>query len=71
MVGGGILTHGIPVISEWIHGLEHDAGTLPSIGLVLGGITPTLLNGLVGLMAGAVVLVGVTVASRAWRTIKT
>ncbi|MGA7954177.1 MAG: DUF808 domain-containing protein [Gloeobacterales cyanobacterium] len=71
IVGGGILTHGIPVISEWIHGLEHDAGTLPSIGLVLGGVIPTLLNGLIGVVAGALVLVGVTIVGRAWRTVKT
>jgi uncharacterized protein len=71
IVGGGILTHGIPVMSEWIHGLEHEAGTIPSIGWILGGVTPTLLNGLVGVLAGALVLVGVTIASRAWRTVKT
>jgi uncharacterized protein len=71
IVGGGILTHGVPVMSEWIHGLEHEAGTIPSIGGILGGVTPTLLNGLVGVLAGALVLVAVTVAGRAWRTVKT
>jgi predicted DNA repair protein MutK len=71
IVGGGILTHGVPIMSEWIHGLEHEAGTIPSIGWILGGVTPTLLNGLVGILAGALVLVGVTVVGRAWRTIKT
>ena len=71
IVGGGILTHGVPVMSEWIHGLEHEAGAIPSIGLILGGVTPTLLNGLIGVMAGAVALVGVTVAGRAWRIVKT
>jgi uncharacterized protein len=71
IVGGGILTHGVPVMSEWIHGLEHEAGTIPSIGWIVGGVTPTLVNGLVGVMAGAVVLGGVTVVGRAWRTVKT
>jgi uncharacterized protein len=71
IVGGGILTHGVPVMSEWIHGLEHEAGTVPSIGWILGGVTPTLVNGLVGVMAGALVLVAVTIAGRAWRTVKT
>lgn len=71
IVGGGILTHGVPIMSEWIHGLEHEAGTIPSIGWILGGVTPTLINGLVGILAGALVLVGVTIASRAWRTVKT
>ena len=71
IVGGGILTHGIPVMSELIHELEHDAGTIPSLGSLFGAVTPTLLNGLVGVIAGAVVLVGVTIAGRAWRTVKT
>jgi uncharacterized protein len=71
IVGGGILTHGVPVMSEWIHGLEHEAGTIPSIGWILGGVTPTLVNGLVGVMAGALVLGGITTAGRAWRTVKT
>jgi uncharacterized protein len=70
IVGGGILTHGVPVMSEWIHGLEHEAGTIPSVGWILGGVTPTLVNGVVGVLAGALVLAGVTVASRAWRTVK-
>lgn len=71
IVGGGILTHGVPIMSEWIHGLEHEAGNIPSIGWILGGVTPTFVNGLVGVIAGALVLGGVTVASRAWRTVKT
>jgi len=70
LVGGGILTHGIP----WAyHGIEQVAGmvgAVPGIGGVLQAIAPAGLNGLAGVMAGAVVLLLVSVAGRAWRRAK-
>lgn len=50
LVGGGILTHGIHVADVWIHHLAESAGSF------LGALVPHVLNGLVGLLAGAVVL---------------
>lgn len=56
LVGGGIVTHGIP----WLHHLiEHAAGSLNAsggIGAIFAAITPSLLNGLCGLIAGTLVL---------------
>lgn len=56
LVGGGILTHGIP----WLHhSIEHAASALRNaggLGGVLAPITPTLLDGLCGVIAGIVVL---------------
>ena len=63
MVGGGILTHGVPVVHHWIE----------SVSQSIGGITwlmPTLLNAIVGIIAGAVVLALVSVASKLWRALK-
>ncbi|WP_104911873.1 DUF808 domain-containing protein [Pseudomonas sp. LG1D9] len=63
MVGGGILTHGVPVVHHWIE----------SVSQSVGGITwlmPTLLNAIVGIIAGAVVLAVVSVASKLWRALK-
>ncbi|QHG22988.1 MULTISPECIES: DUF808 domain-containing protein [Pseudomonas] len=63
MVGGGILTHGVPVVHHWIE----------SVSQSVGGITwlmPTLLNAIVGIIAGAVVLALVSVASKLWRALK-
>lgn len=54
-VGGGILTHGLPVLHEPILHLAHLAGALPGGGVV-AVVLPTLLNALAGLVAGAVVL---------------
>jgi len=55
MVGGGILTHGIPGAHEWIERIAHGAGSF------LGAVLPTLLDALVGVIAGAI-LVAVVVA---------
>ena len=70
MVGGGILTHGTPGAHEWIEHLAHGAGTVPGVGGLLQTVLPTLLDVLVGLLAGALVLVGVIVAARFLRTIE-
>jgi predicted DNA repair protein MutK len=50
LVGGGILTHGMPVVHHWIEECRR------------GGrcrfIVPALLNAAAGIVAGAVVLAG-------------
>lgn len=57
LVGGGILTHGIP----WLHHhIEDLAGSFAGMGgleRLLAVIVPPILNGICGLIAGAVVLV--------------
>ena len=56
LVGGGIITHGIPFLH---HAIEHAAEVVKhtgGIGAVLSPIVPSLLNGLSGLIAGSVVL---------------
>lgn len=60
MVGGGILVHGFHVLDQWIGVLATQAGSVAAIGPGLAAVTPTLLSVLVGIIAGAVVLVLVT-----------
>lgn len=55
LVGGGILLHGLPVAHEWLHHLAETAGSLPTVGVIIQGIVPTLLNALAGMVAGALV----------------
>ena len=55
LVGGGILTHGIPPIHHWIEDFAKGLGS------PLSSIAPTLLDGAAGVIAGAVVLLGVSV----------
>jgi len=70
LVGGGILTHGLPGAHELIEHLASSASAIPGIGGVLQTLAPTLLDALAGILAGAAVLASVTVAGRAWRGIK-
>lgn len=70
MVGGGILTHGIPAAHHLIEQLAASAAGLPALGAVLSVLTAPLLNGLAGIVAGALVLAVVSGASRGWRALK-
>ncbi|MBU6958491.1 DUF808 domain-containing protein [Pseudomonas sp. CVAP len=63
LVGGGILTHGVPVVHHWIEGVGAGAGGA-------GFIVPTLLNAVAGIVAGAVVLAAVMVVSKFWKALK-
>jgi predicted DNA repair protein MutK len=58
LVGGGILTHGVPQLH---HGIEHLA---VESGNVLGAVVPSLANLLTGLLAGTVALVIVSTATK-------
>jgi len=64
LVGGGILVHGLPFLAHGLHGLEASAGALPSVGSILSALLPTLANALIGIVAGALVLLGVTLFGR-------
>lgn len=64
LVGGGILTHGIHRLKELAHSLAHHASGLLGTE-ALEGATLTLLDGLTGLVAGAVALGCVTAGKRA------
>ena len=67
LVGGGILTHGIPALHHGIERLAGTVGAFPGIGGVVQWLAPSLLNALAGIVAGAVVLLGVSVVGRVWR----
>jgi uncharacterized protein len=67
LVGGGILVHGLPWVHHLIHGVAHEVELIPGVGVILAGLTPALLNGLFGMLAGALVLVVVTLGQRVWR----
>ena len=67
MVGGGILTHGVPPLHHWVEGVAQ--GSAQWLGVV-SAIVPTLLNAVAGIIAGAVVLAVVSAASKVWHAIK-
>ncbi|MFC6300052.1 DUF808 family protein [Pseudomonas sp. CCM 7893] len=63
LVGGGILTHGVPVVHHWIETVSQSAGGL-------AWLLPSVLNAVAGIIAGAVVLAVVLLFSKVWRTAK-
>jgi predicted DNA repair protein MutK len=63
LVGGGILTHGVPAVHHWIEGVGAAAGSA-------GFAVPMLLNGVAGIIAGAVVLAVVSVVGKIWKVVK-
>ena len=64
MVGGGILMHGVPALHHLVDSAAAAAGSVPGIGALLNIITPTVIDALAGLLAGAIALVAVSAAMR-------
>ncbi len=67
MVGGGILTHGIGVVHHFIESSAEQSMALPYVGTVLGGVLPTLLNAVFGILAGGLVLAVVSLGGRLFK----
>jgi predicted DNA repair protein MutK len=63
LVGGGILVHGVPALH---HLLQPAAGAVPA-GFWVASVAPVLLDAVVGVVAGALVLVVVTVGRKLLR----
>lgn len=57
LVGGGILVHGIAPLHHWVEGVG-------------GSVTMALINGVLGVVAGAIVLGVVSVASKVWKALR-
>ncbi|MFG0835239.1 DUF808 domain-containing protein [Aeromonas bivalvium] len=64
MVGGGILVHGWPFAHHLIEGIAGASASLPTVGGLLAAVTPTLLSALVGVAAGMVLVLAMTLVSR-------
>ena len=70
MVGGGILTHGIPLIHHAIEYSAEAAGSVAGLGVVLKALTPLVLDALFGIFCGALALLGFKVFSVAKQAAK-
>jgi predicted DNA repair protein MutK len=66
LVGGGILSHGIPWIEHWFDEVARRAAGLSGIEAFLAALVPILANAAVGIVAGALAVAVVTVARKAW-----
>jgi predicted DNA repair protein MutK len=66
LVGGGILVHGIGPLHHAIEGVATSLASVPAIGGVLHVLGPMVANALIGVAAGAAVLMVVKLARRMW-----
>lgn len=64
LVGGGILVHGFPLLTHWVHGAEHIAEQLPSIGSVAGALVPSIVGVVIGMVTGGLLLVASSLIQR-------
>lgn len=64
MVGGGILTHGVPALHEWLQHLAMALAGVPGVGGALVVIAASLLDAAAGVVAGALVLLAVLASQR-------
>jgi predicted DNA repair protein MutK len=64
LVGGGILAHGVPPVYEAINQLAGNMGG------IAGALAPTVANGLIGLLAGAILVAILTPLTKLWQARK-
>ncbi|MCK2150741.1 DUF808 domain-containing protein [Marinobacter alexandrii] len=60
LVGGGILTHGLPPVYDAIHHVAQGLGGVPEV------ILPTLADGVFGVIAGALLVAVITPLQKLW-----
>ena len=70
MVGGGILAHGIPGVEPLLHASATAMHAVPGIGRGLEMLAPIVLSALLGIVAGAVVLLAVNGVQRLLRALR-
>lgn len=64
LVGGGILTHGVHAVGDWIEDLGVRSGAVPGVGGALAVLVPMLANLIVGIIVGGLVLLVVNLVKR-------
>ena len=64
LVGGSILMHGVPSAHHFVDAAALAASAMPGVGVLLGALAPLAIDGLAGIVAGAVVLAGVSAVRR-------
>ncbi|MES2553148.1 MAG: DUF808 domain-containing protein [Pseudomonadota bacterium] len=73
MVGGSILVHGVPALHHLSQdAVGHVAASIPAAWLAATAafVLPILVDALIGIAAGALILLVVTLGTRAWKAIR-
>ena len=66
LVGGGIISHTIPLLHHFTEETVDHLELIPSFGSIIGALTPILINLGVGFAAGIIVLLIVSLIKKAW-----
>jgi predicted DNA repair protein MutK len=64
LVGGGILVHGFHAVDDWVRHAAIDAAAIPGVGAVLGALARMLANAVIGIVAGGIVVLAVSLFRR-------
>lgn len=64
LVGGGIINHGIPLFHHFSEDSVDYVELIPAVGNIVGALTPTLINFVIGFIAGVVVLLIVMMSKK-------
>ena len=70
LVGGGIITHGIPAAHHPIEHLVQAAGAVPTLGPMLAVLAPLAADALVGVLTGALVFMTVGLGQWLWSLVR-
>ena len=70
LVGGGIISHGVPLLHHFTEGSVDYAEHIPTVGSLIGALTPTLINLVIGFVAGLIVLAIVSLIKKVWPSSK-
>ncbi len=57
MVGGSIIGHGVPLLHHLSESIAEIMGKLPVVGSILATISPIIIDGIIGLIVGAICVV--------------
>lgn len=61
LVGGGIINHAVPLIHHFTEDTVDHLELIPNFGSIVGALTPTLINLMIGIAAGLAVILVLTV----------
>ncbi len=56
LVGGGIITHAVSTLHHWSEEAVDHIELIPTVGNIIGTLAPTLINMVIGIVAGMIVL---------------
>lgn len=70
LVGGGIITHTIPLFHHFTEESVEYIDHIPTVGHFIGALTPTVINFVIGFIAGLIVVIIVTLISKIFKKSK-